>query len=118
MVYSPSKNNRKNRGIKQNIAKRTRADDATRKGDKSMRKPRGIHSIYDNPEYFNRYEIRLNDRTSLTVSRNASSPQGVSQWGWWDVEWDEVEAPGKEIKWADLPENVQEHVAARMKERA
>lgn len=49
----------------------------------------------------------------LSMSANPSSPIGVSMWG-------EVEASYRlshhRIRWLDLPENIRQHIAARVKE--
>jgi len=79
-----------------------------------------IYKIYDNGgETVDRYTILLGHHNfgcagaSLAVSDDPAHPtHGFSQWG----EATDGEHLGKEIKFEDLPKNVQEHITERLKE--
>lgn len=78
-----------------------------------MKQPNRIKSIWDNVgESLDRYTILLkgekdfNQYVALYCSDNPTNPQGVSGW----CETDEGSHLGIQIKWSDLPLEVQKYV--------
>ena len=71
-----------------------------------------VVKVYDNSgQTFDRYTVIFKDRTdALGLSDNCDSPQGFSQFGV-TVEGRHL---GKQIAFADLPENVRLHIYERI----
>lgn len=74
-----------------------------------------VFRVFDNDgETVDRYTVFLAndpDMGSLGLSDEPDHPQGFSQWGDFDI--DQVEHMNTEISFADLPDNVQDHVVDR-----
>lgn len=74
-----------------------------------------VFRVFDNEgETVDRYTVFLAndpDFGSLGLSDEPDHPQGFSQWGDFDI--DQVESTNTEISFADLPDNVQDHVVDR-----
>lgn len=88
----------------------------------TMAKPANISAIWDNGgKSLDRFTIAVEpdadvSRSSclptLSLSLDAASPQGFSQWA------EAVPGPhlGRDITWEELPEHIRAHVTARMKQ--
>lgn len=74
--------------------------------------------VFDNGGItLDRYTVCCVDGMALGLSADPDSPQGFSTWG--EVSPDaDTTLLGEEIKFEDLPENVQEHIKKRQEDHA
>lgn len=72
-----------------------------------------IKRIHDNQgKTFDRYTVVFQDGSGLALSHNPDSPDGFSQWCCCVVQGADL---GKQIRFRDLPQRIQQHIRQRIK---